>query len=262
VSVQSQIESEKDRLNADNDSLVAADLKDKDLKIEQAKQAAAHANEGAEKAASELAGANARASEATARVKEAEAQVALANAASRDAVAKVAEAQRASSEASAKAEGFRFDIAKANERAAEANRIAEGERLARVKIEERLADRAINETQAHQFVSELKAFTSQEFAIVTYWEDREPLAISQKLADLLSEAGWKINQAKEWTGMFGGITGISVYVHPESSSKTREAANKLVSALNSIGLGASLKLQNDPGHPSEKLGINVGTKPQ
>jgi hypothetical protein len=61
--------------------------------------------------------------------------------------------------------------------------------------------------------------------------------------------------------MLGGIEGVQVYVHPEASSNAKSAADALVAALNAEGISTVLRQQNSPGHPNEKLYINVGSKP-
>ena len=164
-------------------------------------------------------------------------------------------------EAEKTAQELRLDIAKANQAAAEAKQKAEEDRLARVKIEQRLADRKLTDAQVAVIVDKLKVFADQEFEVTPYWELREPMATANRIADALTLAGWKYIPPKSAEVLLGGVAGVLVYVHPSASERTKKAADSLVSALTKEGIASELRGLNDPKNPTNKLHLNVGTKP-
>ena len=78
---------------------------------------------------------------------------------------------------------------------------------------------------------------------------------------VLNRAGWKYIRLEGYHGLFGGVEGVQVYVHPQSSELTKRSANSLVDALNKAEILSVLKEENDPTHPNNRLILNVGTKP-
>jgi hypothetical protein len=234
--------------SAEKDRTLSVELRDKDLKIEEARargasaeEKSAMANERAGRAESHLAEANARATEATARVKEAEAQVALANAASKDAVAKVAEAQQASAEAGAKAEGFRLEIARASQSAAEANRMAEQERLARLELEAKLADWVLTPDQQRRIIEVLSRVKGQTIDVSVIGDTPEIGYLSNALLGCLSAAQMPLNVFKPIGGA-GSIRGVLVGAKPGSAPMS-EAASAIVSIMRET-LGGGVGLWN------------------
>jgi hypothetical protein len=173
----------------------------------------------------------------------------------------LARAKADAESAKAMAKGFELRIAQANKQAAEANRIAEGERLARKKIEERLADRSLTDAQLRAIANKLKRFTGQEFRITTYWDSKEPLSLANRIYAALNLAGWKYLKHEKWTGLFGGVEGVLVYVHPAADERTRSACEALISALIEEGISSGRREKNDPQHPDNTIDLNVGAKP-
>ncbi|OFV95545.1 MAG: hypothetical protein A3H28_05815 [Acidobacteria bacterium RIFCSPLOWO2_02_FULL_61_28] len=202
----------------------------------------------------EAAGARKEAAEAIERSAKAESNLAQAN-------ALAANALKA-------AQGFQLEIAQANERAANAeketarlNKLAEEERLARVRIEEQIADRILTDEGVIKIAAELRPFPGQQFKIITYWESREPLALTNRIYSAIIRAGWKFIRPANRSNLIWGISGISVYVHPAATELTKKAAEALVSALDKQGLPSALREHNPKDDPTNMIQINVGTKP-
>lgn len=153
-------------------------------------------------------------------------------------------------------------IADAQARAAEANQKAEEERLARVRIEQRLADRNLSDEQFATVVEKLKAFVGQQYRVVTFWDLREPMAISNRISRAITAAGWEYLQLGPGGGiLLGGLAGVHVYVHPQATPAVRNAARTAVEALSAEEISAELREINDPANPTNIIQFNVGTKP-
>jgi hypothetical protein len=234
-------------LDREKDRQLSSELSERDSRIAELKTASETAR--AELAASGV------------RIKEAEAEIARAHAESKDAVARVASADARSAEASEKAEAFRLDIAKANERAAEADNSTAHARLELAKLQALMADRVLTEAQGNSIRERLKPFSGQEFQMITYWEVREPKALTDRIFMILTTAGWKYVQTGGMQ-LMGGDTGIKVWRHPEADGKTQRATDELIAALNSGGLAATLHIEESRGSPKHnRIFINVGAKP-
>lgn len=208
----------------------------------------------------DIANANQRAAEANKIAASAEAHLAEAN-------ARAATAMKAAEIARENAESFQLEIAKANARAAEAakeaarlNKLAEEERLARVKIEQHLADRQLTDGQAEKIATKLRPFSGQEYDVTTFWDLKEPLALANRVHSILILAKWNYIKPENGGLLLGGVAGVQVYVHPEAADKTKKAADALVKILNEQNIDSVLKNINDPGHPTNKISLNVGTK--
>jgi hypothetical protein len=155
----------------------------------------------------------------------------------------------------------RSQIAEADAKAAEANEKAETERLARVKIEQRLADRALTDEQLSQISNKIKKFSGQEYGITTYWDLKECMAISNRIAVGLERGGWRYVKPTQATFMLGGTEGVQVWVHPDADDSVKKAAVALVTALNDEDMDAVLKEQNPANPKDNKIHLNIGTKP-
>lgn len=142
---------------------------------------------------------------------------------------------------------------------AEARAAAEAERLARLRIEERLADRKLTDAQIRTIAAKVHGFAGQEFEVTTYWELKEAMAIANQVFAALNIAEWKYIKPEGGRVLLGGVAGVLVYVHPEARDQTKQAALTLVSTLSHEGLGSELRHMTGP--PSDRLSINVGTKP-
>jgi len=221
---------------------------------EKAKADAAEANAEAAKANQGLAKSNEEIARLNAEAKQANKQIEVARADAAKAKEGIANAEARSREASVEVAKLQIVVANAEKERAQAQK-------ALLELQQRLADRVITDASARRIIEQTKQYKDREFQVVTFWDDREPLATAQRLADILVTAGWKLNQPKEGQFLLNNI-GIEVWFHPEASAEAKQAAEALVSALNSAGLSAVVKQMNDPGKPIEKIHINVGTKPR
>jgi hypothetical protein len=155
----------------------------------------------------------------------------------------------------------RSQIAEADAKAAEANEKAETERLARVRIEQRLADRVLTDEQLSSISNKIKGFSGQEYGVTTYWDLKESVAISNRIALGLERGGWSYVKPAQAAFMLGGIEGVQVWVHPDADDSVKKAADALVEALNDEDMDAVLKEQNPANPKDNKIHLNIGTKP-
>jgi len=225
------------------------------LEIAKAKGETAQAVRDTVKANEEIARLTKEAELAKAERAEADKQIAIAKADAARAKEGIANAEARSLEASVEVSRLRVTVANAERERAQAQK-------ALIELQQRLADRVITDTDAARIIERIRQYKGREFQVVTYWDDREPLATANRLADVLIAAGWKLDQPKTWQGLLGGLGGIHVYFHPEASADAKRAAEALVSVLNSLDLSAEIREMNAPGQPTEKININVGTKPR
>jgi hypothetical protein len=162
-----------------------------------------------------------------------------------------AESQRASSAAD-----------RAEREAERLRKAAEDEHLARLQIETKLADRTLSPEQVAQITSAVKRFKGQEFLLMTYWKQREPMALSEAIFQALEDAGWKFIKPSDGSMLFWNVTGIEVHVHPLASAHTKEAALALIEALNKERLGVpKLNEENNGTNPDNRIHVNVAAKP-
>jgi hypothetical protein len=243
------------RLGTAKDEQYAGEKRTSDERISAADARAAEANASIKKSNEEIARLTNEAEQAKAERAEADKQIAIAKADAARAKEGIANAEARSLEASVEVSRLRITVANAEKERAKAEKSL-------LELQNRLADRVITDADAKRIIEQVRQYKGREFQVVTYWDDREPLATAERLANILVAAGWKIDQPKTWTAILGGLSGIQVFFHPEASPEARQAAEALVSALNAVGLSAALREQNDPGHPTEKININLGTKPR
>ena len=129
------------------------------------------------------------------------------------------------------------------------------------QIEQRLADRTLSDAQVKAITDRIKQFADQEFQITTFWQLKEPLAITKRIFHALNFAGWKYIKPASPEFLMEAMAGVQVYVHPVADERTKEAADSLVSVLAKEGIASELRQVNDPKNPTNKLYINVGSKP-
>lgn len=128
------------------------------------------------------------------------------------------------------------------------------------RLIKRFADRSID---LSALTGAVQKFNGQHFRVTTYWGNREPNGVYRQLLGPLLAAGWIVD---DWNhpGILGpGISGIEVYLHLNAAYGARDAASTLVSALKLQGLGADLKMQNDPENTTldkNRIEIQIGTK--
>ena len=166
--------------------------------------------------------------------------------------ARAAKALETAEVARKNAEGFRLQIAQANERAANAERET-------ARLTNKLADRTLNDEQVRAIASKLFAFSGQEILIVTYTENKEAVALANRLLIAVTTAGWKYFPQNGI--MIGGINGVLVFCHPKAGEQATKAATVLVSALNEQGIEAAFRLENPNSPISNRLEMSVGAKP-
>ena len=227
---------------------------DAGVEIAKAKEGTAKAVKETARANEEIARITKEAEQAKAERAEADKQIAIAKADALRAKEGIANAEARSIEASAEVSRLRVTVANAEKERAQAQKSL-------IELQRRIADRVITDADASRIIAAIKQFKNREFRVVTYWDDREPLATAQRLADILVAASWKLDQGDNPGVLLGGLGGIQVFFHPEASAEARRAAEALVSVLNSLGLSAVIRQMNDPGHPTERIHINVGSKP-
>jgi hypothetical protein len=138
------------------------------------------------------------------------------------------------------------------------NQIQQSEIIA---LETRLAARTLSDAQVAEITKRLANFSDQTFQIIPYWKNPESMAIANRIADVLVNAGWKLDQPKSFTGLLGVITGVLVAVDKGASESAHRAAKELISALNDNQIEASEDDENNNPTPSDKIYMNVGIKP-
>jgi hypothetical protein len=128
---------------------------------------------------------------------------------------------------------------------------------------QRFGPRALSNAESAQIGATLKSYAGQQFEITTYWDMKEAHTFANEIATaLVQSAGWKYIPPTRFEAMLGGVEGVLVYVHPEAHDNTKRAAEALVRVLNNMNIQSELRWQNDPGHPTERVHLNVGSKPE
>ena len=107
----------------------------------------------------------------------------------------------------------------------------------------------MTDEQVTKIANKIRSFGDQEYKVTTFWDLKEPLAISHRIHQALTLAAWKyIPVGPGGAFLLGGIAGVQVWVHPEADQRVREAAETLVRALNDEDITAELRQQNHPAH--------------
>ena len=208
--------------------IASAQLEDFKLKFEGEQQKTARAQREAAEAKAlaggferDIATANKAAAEANERAAKAQASLGL--------------AEQHAAEANTKAEGFRRDIAIANVSAASANETAERERLARLQLEAKLADRVLTaDGQAHLAGLAREFPNGIHLDVCIFGGTLEVANIARAIIGSLN--GWTI---RLWRISGGAAArGTLIATSPSATDTDREAAQRLIVALNSAGIGA------------------------
>ncbi|MGD1212444.1 MAG: hypothetical protein ABR973_13940 [Candidatus Acidiferrales bacterium] len=124
-----------------------------------------------------------------------------------------------------------------------------------------ITPRDLSDVQIAKIGATLKQFSGQLWTVTTYWESKEPLALTNRIFAALKAAEWQYDDEGTKSVLLGGIEGVQVYIHPQASPRTKSAADALVAVLNAEGISTMLREQNDPKHPNDKLHLNIGSKP-
>ena len=125
------------------------------------------------------------------------------------------------------------EVARLNERAAELTKQAEEERSAR---EYRLFARYLGPVR-DQVSADLRRFSKQSVTLVADPNAVDGSHFMGELKAALLAAGWKVGQALDERLICKG-TGVEIWVKPQASAKTFEAADALRFALGRHGFGA------------------------
>jgi hypothetical protein len=115
-----------------------------------------------------------------------------------------------------------------------------------------------HDEEVAQISASVKPFAPQQFEVTAYWDDKECMAIANRIYAALTLGGWEYLQPERGEMMLGGVIGVLVYVNPKADDKTKNASNTLSAALNEKHLDAELREQNDPT-PNNKIHLNIGT---
>jgi hypothetical protein len=192
-----------------------------------------------------------------------------------DALSKSGKAETAASNALNLARGARREadsfekrIVSATQKATEAeSHLAEAlQRAAKAEAETgrlttRFADRSLSDAQVLDIANALKPFAGQEYGVATYWDTPECMAISNRIHAALQGALWKYIPPAAGTAMFGGVTGIQIFRHPDADDSTKKAADGLAEILNKYGMDAEVKIENPKNNPKQnRIGLNIGAK--
>jgi hypothetical protein len=161
-------------------------------------------------------------------------------------------------ESRAELEKFKLE---ASERIASANAagdIAKAEAAkANLALEKLRAPREISDAQIAKMVLKLVGFAGQEWSVTTYWDLKEPLALSNRIKRALDSSGWKYTKTGSESFLMGVTVGVEVYSHPEAQQSTKDAARGLVAALNDADIAAVFKQQNSPHNNEIQLIVGI-----
>lgn len=124
-----------------------------------------------------------------------------------------------------------------------------------------MAPRDLSLDQITKMGTSLKQFSGQTWTITTHWDSKEPIGSREQDSQRWISAQWRYDNQGSKSMLLGGIEGVQIAVHPQASPNAKAAADALSAALNSEGISTVIKPQNDPGHPTDKLWLTVGSKP-
>jgi hypothetical protein len=139
--------------------------------------------------------------------------------------------------------------------------IALGVLVEHVADAKRFGPRTLDEAQQTRIISLLKPFAGQEYEVVPYWDLKESYGFASSLHEILTRAGWTYVKPETAVFLPGGVEGVQVYVRPEADERARGAAVALVAALTNEGIAAEPRQIINPEHPTDRVHLNVGTKP-
>ena len=132
---------------------------------------------------------------------------------------------------------------------------------AEASLKKLTSDRELTDEQIAVIANKLRWFAGQEYRVTTFWDMREPLAITNRIHAALQLANWKYLPHETATMMLGGIESVQVWIHPEADPRAKEAAKGLIDALNGEHIAAVAKEQNPKNPKMNEINLNVGTRP-
>lgn len=174
----------------------------------------------------------------------------------------IADANRAAAQSKAKAEGFRLEIAKARESAARAGEraasaMAEAAKL-KLELERLKTPRTLTDQHISEITESLKRFAGQEFELGTIMGGDEPTAFAEVILKVLIRADWKSVQTGGFRNVFG-TNGVTIVIHPDADSRTRNAASALAKALGSDAIRTATA--TDPSTPANRVRVEISDEP-
>jgi hypothetical protein len=149
-------------------------------------------------------------------------------------------------------------IADLNTKAADALRTAEQEKHARLKLEQRFADRTLTDPEVSAIADKLRTYAGQRFSVITWWNQKEPKAITIRLMRALQCAGWVYVPNSQF--FLEPVVGMYVNTSPGAGAHVMRAAGALASVLNDKGLACQLSPWKASSNPPDVIFLDVGTK--
>jgi hypothetical protein len=133
-----------------------------------------------------------------------------------------------------------------------------------VNLETRLASRSLSDLQIEAVAKRLEPFAGQKFALITYWNNPESYALTNRVFEALKKANWELDLSKQNGIMIGVQTGI-VMLRDGRVESSVKAADELVAALTANGIAAALDVYSKQPIPdsqprNDTVTINVGIK--
>ncbi|WP_316229039.1 hypothetical protein [Bradyrhizobium sp. SZCCHNR1070] len=135
-----------------------------------------------------------------------------------------------------------------------------------VNLETRLAFRTLSAEQFEDIVEQLKPTAGQHFQIVTYWQNPESLALTERIYEALNKAGWIFDKPQNALLLLGVETGVIIGFDKRSEAGV-SVSKKLIYALLSNNIYAVEDINSVRAPPQEgtaidnKIIISVGIKP-
>lgn len=167
-------------------------------------------------------------------MRNADARIAEAQRGAAEAQRSLAIAEQHSAEANAKTEGFRLDIAKANGSAKDAEARAAEANLA---LEQFKAPRTLSKLKRLSVAARLRKFEPQCVEVIIVGDGKEIAGITGPLLETVQQGGWTVNLVgKAISGP--NVSGVLVSTRIGSDGTVDEAADALVSALQSVGIAS------------------------
>jgi len=139
-------------------------------------------------------------------------------------------------------------------------RISQEQRSEIISLQKRLAARTLLDNQIAGIAEKLKEYSGQEYEIIAFWNNKESVALMNRMISALDLAQWKQIKPDSPGLLLPGLIGVQVWVRPPTSEKTVGAARALVSALKGEALEAELTEYEHHINPmNARIEIWVGT---
>jgi len=148
--------------------------------------------------------------------------------------------------------------------------LSRGQNAQIISLQRRLAERSLSDAQIADVVDQLKSFSGQHFDVVTYMNNPESWAITQRVFSALIKAGWIYDRSPNQLVMIGVETGIVVWFDKRAEPSVRKTANALTYALltNEVYAVVNPLIDSAPAAPvtpadpiNPRIVVSVGIKP-